>query len=105
MLVLAGVRFLRKPLAKHQQAHQSAVAPKDRHQAFRRKRPQIAGRLVTLRDVPGLSALCDLPEQRQRCWNCVRLPGNEDCAEAERELRSEERRVGKECRDRWWPEE
>src|SRR6266481_2658636 len=87
MLVFAGVRLFRKPLAKHQQADQSVIAPKDRHQAFRSKGPQIAGRLVTLWDVPGLSALSDLPEQWQRGWNCVRLSGKEGCAKAERELR------------------
>src|SRR6267378_2915373 len=87
MLVFAGVRLFRKPLAKHQKADQSAIAPKDRHQAFRRKRPQIAGRLVTLWDVPGFSALRDLPEHWQRGWNCVRLSRNEDCPKAERKLR------------------
>src|SRR5882672_7968292 len=83
MLVFAGVRLFRKSLAKHQKADQSAIAPKDRHQAFRRKRPQIAGRLVTLWDVPGFSALRDLPEHWQRGWNCVRLSRNEDCPKAE----------------------
>src|SRR6267378_3485016 len=76
MLVFAGVRLFRKPLAKHQQADQSVIAPKDRHQAFRSKGPQIAGRLVTLWDVPGLSALSDLPEQWQCGWSCVELSGH-----------------------------
>src|SRR6266704_2571548 len=95
MLVFAGVRLFRKSLAKHQQADQPAIAPKDRHQAFRRKRPQIAGRLVSLRDVPGFPALRDLAEQWQRGWDCVRLSGNEAYAKAERELRPRQR--GRNC--------
>src|SRR5437762_12337951 len=97
MLVFAGVRLFRKPLAKHQQADQSAIAPKDRHQAFRRKRPQISGGLVTLWDVPGFSALRNLPEQWQRGWNCVRPSRNEHCAKAEGKLRQ----IGRaSCRER-----
>ena len=63
MLILARVRFFRKPLAKHEQANQSAIPPKDRHQAFRRKRPHIAGHLWILRNVPSFSALRNLLKQ------------------------------------------
>src|SRR2546425_13186519 len=88
MLVFAGVRLFRKPLAKHEQADQSAIAPKDRHQAFRRERgkvPCFVGNCGG--DVPGFSAASQVTKQGHRYRNCVQFPVKEARAKAKWELR------------------
>src|SRR6266850_6432046 len=44
----------------------------------------------------------DLSPSRRACRDCRPSPGRNDAGSA-LGLRSEERRVGKECRSRWWP--
>src|SRR5215204_7312848 len=44
----------------------------------------------------------DLPGARRRCWASTPTPSCATCS-AVRTPRSEERRVGKECRSRWSP--
>src|SRR5437588_5025107 len=49
-------------------------------------------------------ALRKIPQLREKFWREVRVPGDgEDFNQSLERARSEERRVGKECRSRWSP--
>ena len=88
VFVLARVGLFRKPLPKDQQADQSAFAPENGNQAFRRERgkvPCLVGNCG--RDVPGFSAPGQVAKQGHRYRYCVQFSVKEACAKAKWELR------------------